>query len=122
MYSILCCKNGVYVLITCSTFFCLCVSLVDPTNLTTYVSIHVNLIYHLLLDLPIGGFLHDETHTTLSVRDVSLFISCVRGFYFCRRLFACFSLRKDTLSKSDFVRLDDGIFGIFSGRAEKISK
>jgi len=61
-----------------------------------------------LLDLPIVAFLHDETDTTVSVSGVSPFISRVRGFYFCRRLFASFSLRKDTLSNSDFVRSDDG--------------
>jgi hypothetical protein len=98
----------IYVFMTFSISFCICVSLVDLTNVTTYVRIYVNLIYHLLLDLPIGVFLHDETHTTLSVRDVSPFISRLRGFYFCRHLFACFSLCKDTLSNSDFVRSDDG--------------
>jgi hypothetical protein len=70
------------VFMTCSTLFCLCGSLVDPMNVTVYVCTYVNLIYILLLDLPIGVFLHDETHTTVSVSGVSPFISCVRVFLF----------------------------------------
>jgi len=73
-----------------------------------YIRIYVKIIYHLVFDLPIRVFFHDETHTHVSVRGVSPFISRVRDVYFCRRLFACFSLSKGTLSNSDFVRSDGG--------------
>ena len=116
MFIVFCAVKIVYICVfmTCSTYFCLCVSLVDPMKVITYIYIYIyiymciNLIYNLCLIFQLWFFLRDETHTTVSVSDASPFISRVRGFYFCRRLFACFSLCKDTLSNWDFVRSDDG--------------
>ena len=101
-------KNCVYLYIYDLFHILLSLCFTCRTNERTHICIHVNLIYHLLLDLPIRVFLHDETHTPVSVSGVSPFISRVRGVYFCGRLFACFSLCKDTLSNSNFVRSVDG--------------